>query len=226
MKQTLLFTFLLTICQIAICQNFSVSSQVATQQGGLGQELSPSVVLRNLSNRPIELQWELDRHNLPQDWTAQVCEKTCRDISNKNNTFVLAPNEIVSNFRINFTPNASEGIAFADVRIFETQKRSSTELMISFSAAAQQNNSATTRPVAQRVFPNPATEFIMLQDDNNTVKHIEIYNIIGRKIGAHNVGSKDEKYDIANLPQGMYMVRMLDGKGNIVRTQRISKNNP
>ncbi|MFT5646651.1 MAG: hypothetical protein ACI976_001333, partial [Aureispira sp.] len=31
---------------------------------------------------------------------------------------------------------------------------------------------------------------------------------------------------VSNLPKGMYMVRMRDANGNIIRTQRISKYNP
>jgi hypothetical protein len=225
MKQTLLFSILFMFGSWAVAQSFSVSSQSATMQGSIGQDLSPSVVLRNLTSRPIELQWELDKQNLPNDWTAQICEKNCRNIESKNHTFVLAPYEIVSNFRVNFATNGQEGAGYIDIRLFETQKRSASETMLSFFGAAQ-SSSAAAKPMNQRIFPNPATEYIMLQDEDNSVKIIEVYNVIGRKILQFRAGTAAEKYDISELPLGMYMVRMLDNKGNIIRTQRISKYNP
>jgi hypothetical protein len=226
MKQTLLISFLFILGSFCIAQSFSVSSQSATIQGSVGQELSPSVVLRNLSNRPIELQWELDKQHLPSEWTVQVCDKNCRNLDSKHNSFVLAPYEIVSNFRVNFTNNGQEGAGYIDIRLFETQKRSATETMLSFFGAAQSSGAVTAKTANQRVFPNPATDYIMLQDDDNSVKIIEVYNVIGRKVLQYRVGTAAEKYDISELPLGMYMVRMLDGKGNIMRTQRISKYNP
>ena len=66
----------------------------------------------------------------------------------------------------------------------------------------------------------------MVQDANNDVKFIEVYNVVGRKLSEFTVGNNSSKFDISDLQRGMYMVRMLDRNKNIIRTQRISKYNP
>ena len=65
-----------------------------------------------------------------------------------------------------------------------------------------------------------------IQDDYNRVKHLEIYNVVGRKLQSFSVNYSGQKYDVSRLPRGIYMVRMMDEQGTILRTQRISKYNP
>jgi len=76
-----------------------------------------------------------------------------------------------------------------------------------------------------QIYPNPATEFFMLNDANHQVKFLEVYNVVGRKLLEFHVHEGD-KYDVSSLNRGMYMVRMLDENRNVIRTQRISKYNP
>lgn len=77
-----------------------------------------------------------------------------------------------------------------------------------------------------QVYPNPATEYIMLRTNDSSIKHIEIYSIIGRKVLSYNVHHDDEKYSITDLPRGLYMVRLLDANKNVIDIPRFNKNNP
>ena len=79
---------------------------------------------------------------------------------------------------------------------------------------------------APSIYPNPVTEFMRIQDDYTRVKHLEIYNVVGRKLQSFSVNFSGQKYDVSRLPRGIYMVRMMDEQGTILRTQRISKYNP
>ncbi len=75
-----------------------------------------------------------------------------------------------------------------------------------------------------QVYPNPAVDYIMISD-NETVTKVWIYNILGKRVKAYDV-EIDMKYDLRDLPKGMYIVRLLDHDNNLILTRRINKINP
>jgi hypothetical protein len=77
-----------------------------------------------------------------------------------------------------------------------------------------------------KVFPNPASYSIQLQDDDSKVAKIEIYNIVGKKVDEFKVERKGDEYPISDLAKGLYLVRLYDSYGHVLLTQRISKQTP
>jgi hypothetical protein len=71
------------------------------------------------------------------------------------------------------------------------------------------------------IFPNPATEFIKLNDDE-TVKNINISNMLGRKMRTFDV-VKGERYEIGDLPNGLYLVQLVGKNNKVLATQRLTK---
>ena len=71
-------------------------------------------------------------------------------------------------------------------------------------------------------YPNPATNFISINKDEN-VRDIAIFNLVGKKLKTFQDVEKDEHYDVSDLPNGMYLVQVIDTNKKIVTTQRISK---
>ena len=62
--------------------------------------------------------------------------------------------------------------------------------------------------------PNPASNIFKVNTLNNTIiKEISIYNILGKKVNALNIGVN--QFDISSLSTGMYMVKIKDSKGSI-----------
>lgn len=168
----------------------------------------------------MELRWERVKNNMPSGWDALICERNCYSALLESRTFTLAPGESIQDFRVTFRPNGQEGIANAEIKVYEI-KNPSNSVTVFFTASAVSGASNGNGP---SVYPNPAVDYIQIQDGSD-VKFIEVHNALGRKIldfNAVNTG----RYDIGDLPKGMYMVRMLDRNRNIIRTQRISKYNP
>ena len=88
-------------------------------------------------------------------------------------------------------------------------------------AQSQANTSSPTLEKAIKIYPNPAVNFIGLNKVSG-VGSIIIYNLVGRKMKKF-VALKDEKYDVTDLPRGMYLVQLLGDDGKVVTTQRMSK---
>jgi len=94
----------------------------------------------------------------------------------------------------------------------------------SFSLFGQNSSDASSgsTPVKISVYPNPATNFISINKDEN-VRDIAIFNLVGRKLKTFEDVEKDEHYDVSDLPNGMYLVQVIDDNKKIITTQRISK---
>lgn len=71
------------------------------------------------------------------------------------------------------------------------------------------------------IFPNPATEYISIANDSN-VKQIIIFNVVGRKMKTFDAIS-GQKYNVSELPNGMYLIQLRDHNMKVLTTQRISK---
>jgi len=72
------------------------------------------------------------------------------------------------------------------------------------------------------VYPNPATNYIAVNGNQEEIKQVVIYNLIGRQVKSF-IASPDEKYIVSELPKGMYLIQLLDKNNKVVTTQRVSK---
>ena len=89
-------------------------------------------------------------------------------------------------------------------------------LVFSFGLSAQ---SATED---LRIFPNPvATSFEI--GFSERVSNIRVINMVGREVKKFDY-AEGSKYDIAELPQGMYLVQLRDASDEVIHTQRVKKN--
>lgn len=91
---------------------------------------------------------------------------------------------------------------------------------LAVSQSSYRSSSATTSTVELRVFPNPATEYIKI-NDNDVVSQIAVYNLAGRRIKSFNY-SDGQKYYLGDLPRGMYLVQLISADQRRLATRRIS----
>lgn len=218
-KTILSFLFFLMAISVGIGQNYKTSTSNIRLSGSVYEEIVPKITLRNTSNHTINVHWEISQEYLPDGWGTL---KNDTDYDNKG-VIKLSPNEDVTDFKINFRPNGNSGTGVVEVTFYEENDRDNSLSKTIFTASINPLESAT--PNNMQIYPNPATEFIMLNDANHRIKYLEVYNVVGRKLLEFHVHEGD-KYDISSLNRGMYMVRMLDENGSVVRAQRISKYNP
>jgi hypothetical protein len=72
------------------------------------------------------------------------------------------------------------------------------------------------------VYPNPSTEFISVVDQNDAVGHLAIFNLMGRKVREFEF-NKHERYSVADLPKGLYLVQVQDKAGKTLVTHKLEK---
>jgi hypothetical protein len=54
------------------------------------------------------------------------------------------------------------------------------------------------------MYPNPANEILNITSNRNTIKNVEIYNIIGKKV----IDSKSQNINISGLTNGVYITKI------------------
>lgn len=72
------------------------------------------------------------------------------------------------------------------------------------------------------VFPNPTSDFISVQDKNDVVGFVSVFNLVGKKVKEFEF-VKGEQYSVADLPKGMYLVQILDRAKHTLTTQKLEK---
>ena len=79
----------------------------------------------------------------------------------------------------------------------------------------------TTSKADILVYPNPATFYFEITP-NNLVDEIDIINIVGGKIRSFNY-EHGQRYSIANLPSGIYLISLINHKTGVIKTIRLVK---
>ncbi|MBI5916204.1 MAG: T9SS type A sorting domain-containing protein [Bacteroidetes bacterium] len=72
-----------------------------------------------------------------------------------------------------------------------------------------------------RAYPNPTLGQFSITN-NPLVKKVVLFNILGKQVKSfqHMNGNQ---YDISGVPDGLYLVSMLDAKGQTLKTVRMTK---
>lgn len=68
------------------------------------------------------------------------------------------------------------------------------------------------------VYPNPVTSILNLNNNNFTIKKVELFNILGKKV----LTTTKNKINIQNLINGVYLLKVVAENGNYI-TKRIVK---
>lgn len=72
-----------------------------------------------------------------------------------------------------------------------------------------------------KIFPNPATDYIELSQ-NDKVARIVVFNLVGKELKRFEAND-GQRYNISELPKGLYLVQLLDKNDQTIVTQRVSK---
>ena len=94
-------------------------------------------------------------------------------------------------------------------------------MTVGFSQTAKKA-SRTNHVVTVQVFPNPTTSFFNIEDRNNQIATIYLYNLIGKRMKTF-FPKKEADFLVDDLSNGLYLVQMIDSDGIIVATSRLTK---
>jgi Secretion system C-terminal sorting domain len=187
-------------------------------------EIKGKATFKNTSSATKKFTWVRNILSIASGWQALVCDnKSCwsSTVGTAPEQIELAPNG-TSNLDVYIRPSGKGGTASVEVRVSEVgnDANAATAKYTFSSTTSTKDVKNTTSNV--RIYPNPATDYFMLMDNNDAVDRVVIYNIIGRQVRSYKAVD-GTKYTVNDLPEGLYIIRLLNGAGTTVKTVRLNK---
>jgi len=189
----------------------------------------------NNSDEILELQWSRTIVDMPVEWVTQVCDiNLCWDaIVNSNvdmelgtnDPIILAPGES-SNLDVYIQPKGVAGTGQVTLTISSTAEPDSVLAVGTYDLEVQGITTHTSnfRQKEIRLFPNPASDYLRISEDAE-VASIVIYSLVGREVKTFDT-KYNMQFDISDLPDGLYLARLNDRFGKVVKTVRLIKRLP
>ena len=227
MKQTLLLFFLI----FSISLSAQVTLKLTEPEGSTTALASDDDVvakgfLKNESEDTITVMWKRNIIELKEGWETAVCDKNLCYVPSYGETsaadgtnLVLVPGE-ESNFDVHVYPDGTEGFAIVEVTATDINNAENT---VTGRYEFNQNSTSTINfnRTDIRIYPNPTIDFISISEADQ-VKRLIIYNIVGRPVKFFNANFHN-RYDVMDLPTGMYLVRLMGKNDRTIKTVRLSK---
>lgn len=177
----------------------------------------------NKTGGTLELLWSREDLELPQGWSASICDNNiCYGPS-----VHACPPEF---------PNTIEGHrdGIMDVHVIDSGEVEEAHIVMtvfekedttSWAKADYLFNKIVSnkevRNIYTRVYPNPAYNSFSV-DFNAGLTKIELYNLLGGKVISYEA-IQNRSYDISNLPAGLYFVKLFGPNKQLLRTIRLQK---
>ncbi len=190
-------------------------------------ELSATVT--NTSNQTLLLKWKRNIVNQPLGWQTQICDDFAYytpDIStnyspkyNINAPVELAPGASIS-FSLHIQPLGTAGRGVYEIPFSTTKNPDKIIGSLMFTANVEDADKEFSKATL-RLYPNPAIDYFEITP-NAPVDEVILYNMIGKKVRTYDA-TQTNRFDISDIPAGLYLVSLLNEKRGVVKTLRLNK---
>ncbi|MBR9920383.1 MAG: T9SS type A sorting domain-containing protein [Bacteroidetes bacterium] len=176
--------------------------------------------------------WVREVIDAPVEWEYRTCDNTqCYPTfmdTNHNppqtvleDLVVLAPGE-ESLLDMHVLPRHVPGVGTVRLSIYDLDDLDNPIVVVDYEVAVSTYNSVSDQDIADiQLFPNPATDFFML-DGDQVVDQIVVYNLLGRPVRYFRA-QEGARYDMAGLPDGFYLIGLQNEDAGTLKTVRLSK---
>jgi len=67
------------------------------------------------------------------------------------------------------------------------------------------------------VFPNPASDYLQIEQSEANISHIEIINLQGQVIKSQRILGNQSTLDLSNVSAGVYILKIYTNSGFVVK---------
>ena len=220
--RNIIFTILLCSASFfAIAQTLSISPKVLQGQGANsgGQDYICTVSNNTLDSN---FKWKILKYNPPANWLMSFCDpiNCIASISVGQSGSFIIPKGKSGQMHITYTFNNTPGSDVLQVTIFSIANPSIADTFILYTNSWQTGINEVNQNSAINIYPNPVKETIHLKYTTASMSpaNIDIYNIIGVKVKTLLYDGSSTDINIADLKNGMYILRISDGNNTYSKT--------
>jgi hypothetical protein len=240
MKQIILFCLIFSF-------GLTVQAQINVAPNDLSQDTLLNLLdqfistkidteIHNDTNEDAELYWEIVQISGPTNWEVQLCVNNesggCFSWGVPSNVYpagnIDKPLLIVSNeasiFDLGVRPYGTPGVGVFEIRVAPYGDSLNIIAVGNFQFTIDGDGTTSTENFDKslvKIFPNPTADYFTITE-NTYVESIQIFNIVGKQMAATNFQNGDA-INISSFPNGLYLVRMMDNNGAVLKTTRLTK---
>jgi hypothetical protein len=216
----LLFLFLFPF--YAASQSLSIRpNMVETDVDHTKFETVAHSFLTNNSDEEVTIRWSRKVINSTVGWESAICDNNAcyaTTVDSALMSVILGPGDS-TNLDVHIRPNGIEGSAHIDLVAYNINNPDErVEGSFFF------NQTLSVSPIeleAIKIYPNPASDYFQLTSYEH-VDQVMVYNLVGRHLRTF-IAYPSEKFNISDLQRGMYLIRLIDRKKDVIKTLRINK---
>jgi Secretion system C-terminal sorting domain len=188
-------------------------------------EVKAKATFKNTSATTKKFVWKRTVVALTSGWQSLVCDAQGCWNANVNDApeQITVPANSTSNIDAYIRPNRTAGSATIEIKVYEFGNEANAitgRYLFSTSTSTKDGGKGNT---GVKVFPNPATDYFSIQDDYDIVDRVVVYNMIGRAVKSYATDNSNNKFTVNDLPEGLYIIRLLNARGATVKTIRLNK---
>lgn len=164
--------------------------------------------------------WEIVVIEMTEGWNVAVCDVVqCYLPTVSTQPFDLGAGQS-GTMDVHVYPNGVDGAAIIQVDVFQTNDTTnitSATYFFNHSVGVAEKFSE-----AIKVYPNPTQDFVTIDNYENRVAAVELYNVSGKLVLRSDLNGSD-RISLQELTSGNYILKLVDENANIVSTNLIVK---
>lgn len=211
----------------------TLKKQVTIEFNDAGYEEVLKINVTNTSERTLKLRWDKDIIHQPYAWESQICDKEASYPPNVESNYnpiqgIIAPVSLSpgESFDLYLTllPYNKTGQCKIEIPFREVHRPSkiigTAVFQVNITSNQDEENNNRNGDKRIRIFPNPVHEHFFLTN-TPALNSLEIYNTLGRRVKTFDSPEIGDSFDAGDLPQGVYLIRLRNKKGKVIRTLRL-----
>lgn len=228
MKRLLLCFFLIQIVASTTWGQLTIHPSTFVLTGNPSEnDVTIHIEVTNNQSFDAYVLWSRVVESAPASWLTWICDKNLcylptANACAPNKPNILAPGEKMD-IQIHVNPAAVEGSTPYNITFMDYEDPTiilgnvTGEVIISNTVSTKNNPSQSNLSV----YPNPTSDYFQVSETPG-LRYIELFNIVGNKVRSFDA-IPQKQYNVADLTDGIYLVRMLTSTGKIIKTIRLSK---
>lgn len=209
-----------------------VKKQVMADLSDLNYEEVIKVMVSNPSSQTMRLQWDKVVEYQPYNWESQICDKVASyppevvtnydPLQGMQAPIELGPGESFELY-LTILPYSTTGQTKIEIpfRSIDDPETIIGKAVFQVNLIDDREQGSRNRGTTQaRLYPNPVIDRFFVAGAPD-LSRLEVFNTLGSRVKVFNNPQPGDSFFVADIPQGVYLVTLIDENGKVVRTIRM-----
>ncbi len=211
--------------------NYQQTFTVDLEEAFLIQD--PTITITNNTDSTISLRWERFVLDQPEGWQTQVCDPNECYFPQVNSNVddglgidapvVIGPGDSTK-ISLYILPNEIAGSGMFALDLAMVNQPDSILASPTFDLEVASVVTSTIDQMRNQEFvlyPNPTVDYFQVTNSED-IDRVAIYNLVGNKVKEYRA-APGAYYDLFNLPNGLYLVTLINDDLGAIKTMRLGK---